>query len=71
MSVNARGEMLARSDAVGPQEQLEVVIENNKIALQGHNGYFITVTDDGELKSLSKTAKEKEIISIRTNASRR
>uniref|UniRef100_T2MCW5 Protein FRG1 n=1 Tax=Hydra vulgaris TaxID=6087 RepID=T2MCW5_HYDVU len=70
ISVNARGDVLARSDAVGPQEQLEVVIENGKVALQGHNGYFLTFTDDGEVKSLSRVAKEKEIIFLRTNASR-
>lgn len=70
MSVNARGDILARSDAVGPQEQIEVVIQDNKVALQGHNGYFLTVTNDGLLKSLSSTAKEKEIICLRTNASR-
>merc|ERR1711860_84816 len=71
MSVNARGDILARSDAVGPQEQIEVVIQDNKVALQGHNGYFLTLNDDGQLKSLSSTAKEKEIICLRTNASRK
>jgi len=70
VSVNAREDILARSEAVGPQEQIEVVIENNKIALQGHNGYFITVTDEKELKALSKTAKDKEVFCLRTNVSR-
>ena len=71
ISVNARGDVQARSDAVGPQEQIEVVIEDGKVALQGHNGYFITVNDDGEIKALSRTAKTKEIVTLRTNASRR
>ncbi|XP_057316284.1 protein FRG1-like [Hydractinia symbiolongicarpus] len=70
VSVNARGEILARSEAVGPQEQLEVVIQDKKVALQGHNGYFVTVTDDNELKSICRTAKEREIICLRTNMSR-
>ena len=59
ISINARGEVLARSDAVGPQEQIEVVIEDGKVALQGHNGYFLTINDDNEIKSLSRTAKTK------------
>jgi len=70
ISVNARGDMLARSEAVGPQEQLEVVIEGGKAALQGHNGYFVTLNDDNEIKSLSKVAKAREMICLRTNASR-
>lgn len=70
ISVNAQGNILARSEAVGPQEQLEVVIEDEKIALQGHNGYFVSVTDALELKALSSTAKEKEMICLRTNVSR-
>lgn len=68
--MNARGDILARSEAVGPQEQIEVVIEEEKFALQGHNGYFITVTDDSELKALSRTAKTKEIFCLRTNATK-
>lgn len=70
VSVNARGEVFARSEAVGPQEQIEVVIENEKFALQGHNGYFLTITDDLELKALSRTAKSKEIFCLRTNSIR-
>jgi len=70
ISVNAMGNVVARSEAVGPQEQLEVVIEDEKVALQGHNGYFLTITDGQEVKALSSTAKEKEIVSLRTNISR-
>ena len=71
VSVNARGEVTARVEAMGPQEQIEVVIQEEKIALQGHNGYFLTVTDDGEIKAQSQKAKEKEIFCLRTNTSRR
>jgi len=70
ISVNACGDILARSEAVGPQEQIEIVIEDERLALQGHNGQFITLTDQRELKARSATAKEKEIISLRTNISR-
>lgn len=48
-----------------------MVIEDGKVALQGHNGYFLTVNDDCEIKALSRTAKTKEIVTLRTNASRR
>ena len=71
VSVNARGEVLARVEAMGPQEQIEVVIQEGKNALQGHNGYFLTVTDDGEIKAQSQKAKDKEIFCLRTNISRR
>merc|ERR1712080_24468 len=70
MSVNACGDILARSDAVGAWEQIEVVIQDKKVALQGHNGYFIALTDDGKLKALSSTAKDKEMICLRTDRSR-
>ena len=69
--MNARGEVTARVEAMGPQEQIEVVIQEEKTALQGHNGYFLTVTDDGEIKAQSQKAKEKEIFCLRTNTSRR
>ena len=43
------------------------MIEDNKTALQGHNGYFLTVNESGELKALSSKAKEKEIFRLRTD----
>ena len=70
ISVNAMGNVTARTEAVGPQEQLEVVIQDEKMALQGHNGYFITLNDGLEVKALSSTAKEKEIVCLRTDVSR-
>ena len=62
---------MGRSDAIGPQEQFDVVIEDEQSALQGHNGYFLTVTDTDELKALSAKVREKEIFRLRTNASKR
>jgi len=70
ISVNAMGNIYARSEAVGPQEQLEVVIQDEKVALQGHNGYFVTITEGQEIKALSSVAKEKEIVCLRTDISR-
>lgn len=71
ISVNARGEIYARAEAVGPQEQIDVVIEEEKLAFQGHNGYFFTITVSGnELKAISSSVKEKELIRLRSNASK-
>ena len=67
MSVNSRGDVSGRSDAIGPQEQLDVIIEDEKTALQGHNGYFLAVNESGELKALSSKAREKEIFKLRTD----
>lgn len=67
MSVNSRGDVSGRSDAIGPQEQLDIVIEDEKTALQGHNGYFLAVNESGELKALSSKAREKEIFKLRTD----
>ena len=67
MSVNSRGDVSGRSDAIGPQEQLEIVVEDGKTALQGHNGYFLAVSEPGELKALSSKAREKEIFKLRTD----
>ena len=67
MSVNSRGDVSGRADAIGPQEQLDIVIEDEKTALQGHNGYFLAANESGELKALSSKAKEKEIFRLRTD----
>ena len=67
MSVNSRGDVSGRSDAIGPQELLEIVVEDGKTALQGHNGYFLAVNESGELKALSSKAREKEIFKLRTD----
>ena len=62
---------MARSEAIGPQEQFDIVIEEEKAALQCHNGYFMTITEAGELKALSSKAREKEIFRLRSNASKK
>eukprot|EP00794_Sanderia_malayensis_P019953 gene19953-21907_t len=70
ISVNSKGDVMGRSDAIGPQEQFDVVIEDEKTALQGHNGYFLTVTDSDELMSLSAKVRDKEIFRLRSNTSK-
>eukprot|EP00795_Rhopilema_esculentum_P003138 gene3138-1443_t len=67
VSVNSRGDVTGRADAIGPQEQIDIVVEDEKTALQGHNGYFLAVNESGELRALSSKAKEKEIFQLRTD----
>ena len=67
VSVNSRGDVTGRADAIGPQEQIDIVVEDEKTALQGHNGYFLAINESGELKALSSKAREKEIFKLRTD----
>ena len=65
------GNVNGRSDAIGPQEQLEVVFEESTVALQTYNGCFLSVTEDGELSATKKVAEEREKFRIRTNIPKR
>lgn len=71
MTVNAMGEVSGRTEAIGPQEQFELVFEGHNVALKTHNGCFLSVTDDRGLSATKKTVGEKDTFHIRSNASRR
>ena len=71
MTVNTMGEVSGRTEAIGPQEQFELIFEEDKVALQTHNGCFLSVTDEKGVSATRKTVGEKETFHIRSNASRR
>lgn len=70
MSVNMMGDVSGTAEAIGPQEMMELVFEEDKAALQTYNGCFISVTDKGELKATQKTATENAQFYLRTDAER-
>ena len=70
MSVNMMGNVTGRSEAIGPQEQFECVFEEDKVALETYNGYFLSVTEDGHLSAAKKIVSEKETFHIRTSVPR-
>ncbi|EDO44060.1 predicted protein [Nematostella vectensis] len=67
MSVNTMGDITGRAEAIGPQEQLELLFDGDKVALQAYNGCFLSVSDSGSLSASKKKAGEKEIFSIRAD----
>jgi len=67
MSVNMMGNVTGRSEAIGPQEQLECIFEEDKIALETYNGCFLSVNEDGHLSATKKIVSESETFHIRTS----
>lgn len=65
------GDVSGRSDAIGPQEQFELVFEEDRVALQAYNGCFLGVTENGQLSASRKKAGEKEIFYLRTDKQKR
>lgn len=70
MSVDMMGNVTGRSDAIGPQEQLECIFEEDRVALETYNGCFLSVSDDGQISAPRKTVGEKETFHIRTSATK-
>ena len=64
------GEVSGRAEAIGPQELIELVFEEDKVGLQAYNGCFISITDKGDLKATQKTATENAQFYLRTDAER-
>lgn len=70
LSVNMMGDVSGTAEAIGSQQQLELVFEEDKVALQTYNGCFISITDQGELKATQKTAAENAQFYLRTDSER-
>ncbi|KFD49532.1 hypothetical protein M513_09557 [Trichuris suis] len=72
LGVNNEGYVVAVADAIGSRERWELVFENGKMALLSSNGCFFNYNgdDEGYLMATSKTARENEIIVMRSNAER-
>ena len=70
LSVDIMGDISGTAEAIGQQQQIELVFEEDKVALQTYNGCFISITDKGELKAIQKTASENAQFYLRTDAAR-
>lgn len=66
LSVDSKGKVVGRSDAIGSKEQFEAVFQEGQLALMGANSCFMSVTSTDELLCESKTAGESEIVQIRS-----
>ncbi|OUC47823.1 FRG1-like family protein [Trichinella nativa] len=72
LSVDGKGFLVAMTDAASTRERWELVFEDGKMALMGHNNCFMNYDNDAEgyIMVNSKKAKENEMIKMRTNAER-
>ena len=70
LSVDIMGDISGTAEAIGQQQQIELVFEEDKVALQTYNGCFISITDKGELKATQKTASENAQFYLRTDAAK-
>lgn len=73
VSVNAEGQLVAMSDAVGTRERLLVVFQDGKSAVQAvANSLFLSLKPDAEgyIHAVSRKAESNEMINLRTNAVR-
>ena len=64
------GDVSGCAEAIGVQEQIELVFEEDKVALQACNGCFISTTEKGDLRATQKAASDDGIFYLRTDATR-
>lgn len=67
MSVNARGEVYANSEAMGQREQFDIAMENGKVALQASTAYFLSYNHNCFSASSTVAKSENEIFTLRSN----
>ncbi|PAV86448.1 hypothetical protein WR25_18658 [Diploscapter pachys] len=71
VGVDSDGKLIATAEAIGSRERFQPVFEEGKTALQAiHNPLFLSFESDreGHVFVASRTAKENEMINIRTDA---
>ncbi|XP_074650866.1 protein FRG1-like [Tubulanus polymorphus] len=67
LSVDEKGIVVGRSDAIGTREQWEPVFQEGKLAFLGCNNCFMGVDDEDDIVCKSSTAGDNEIIQVRSN----
>uniref|UniRef100_A0A914XWN0 Actin-bundling protein n=1 Tax=Panagrolaimus superbus TaxID=310955 RepID=A0A914XWN0_9BILA len=69
IGVDANGYLVATADAIGPRERFEAVFQDGLCAVQSvSSGLFLSLktNDEDLIMVVSKTAKEHEIVNLRT-----
>src|SRR6202008_1518304 len=71
LSIDSKGRLVGRSDAIGSREQFEPVFQDSKLALLGSNSCFLSADEDNEelpyIIAKNSTAGPNEMIKIRNN----
>ncbi|XP_003383602.1 PREDICTED: protein FRG1-like [Amphimedon queenslandica] len=67
LGVNSSGEVIGKAEAVAAREQWEAIFEEERFALCGCNHRFLTLTSDNRIMAISEKAKDKEIMTLRTD----
>ncbi|XP_050297504.1 protein FRG1 [Anthonomus grandis grandis] len=67
LRVDKSGIVTGRSDAIGPMEQWELVLEDGKMALLGWNECFVSADDEDSIIAKSKRAGSEQFLTIRSH----
>jgi len=70
LSVDTKGRVVGRSDAIGPREQWEPVFQDGKLAIMGCNACFMAANEDGLIMCDSQKAGDREMIKVRSCSER-
>ncbi|KAL1490706.1 hypothetical protein ABEB36_013359 [Hypothenemus hampei] len=67
LSADKNGIVTGRSDAIGPMEQWEPVLENGKMALLNWNDCFMSADEEDSIIAKSKKAGNNEFLTVRSH----
>lgn len=67
LSLDGNNRLVGRSDAIGQREQFEPVFQEDKTAIVGANGCFLSPDDSGYIVAKSQKAGPNEFVKIRSN----
>jgi len=70
LSVDSKGRVVGRSDAIGAREQFEPVFQEGKLAILGCNSCFMSAGDGGQILCQSPKVGEDEMVHIRSCSER-
>jgi len=71
LKIESNGDLIGRSDAIGPTEQFELIFQDGKLAILGYNGCFLSVDPETDaIVAVKKRATDSEYVKLRCQVER-